>query len=164
MSAAYSSTCSNPVTCNKPSSETDANSNETDYTYDPVHGGITSEMQPPPAAGAARPLKLTNWVQKTPYYKNPSGTLVASSTPIWVVNTVTECQTVAGGNTPVCDNSAPKRVTTYEYGANGTANALWPHGIAVTADGTTRRTCYSYDALGDKISETSPRAGLASCP
>lgn len=164
LNAAYPPTCSNPITCNKPTSTTDAKGNETDFTYDPTHGGILSEMRPAPAAGAARPLKLTTWAQKTPYYKNSSGTLVASSTPIWEVSTVTECQTVAGSNSPVCDSAAPKRVTTYEYGANGTANALWPHGIAVTADGTTRRTCYSYDALGNKISQTSPRAALASCP
>ena len=29
---------------------------------------------------------------------------------------------------------------------------------------TTLRTCYAYDALGRRISETQPNANLASCP
>jgi hypothetical protein len=36
-------------------------------------------------------------------------------------------------------------------------------GKSVTADGQTLRTCYSYDRVGKKISETAPRAGLAVC-
>lgn len=163
ITASYPSTCTNIITCNKPTWTKDAALNETDYTYDPTHGGVLSEMQPAPTGGAARPLKLTTWVQKYPYYKNPSGTVVAGATPIWVISTVTECQTVAGSNSPVCDSAGPQRVTTYEYGANGTANNLMVHGISVTADGTTRRTCYGYDALGNKIWETKPRAGQASC-
>ena len=38
-SAAYPATCSNPVTCNLPTSTTDARGFVTDYSYDPVHGG-----------------------------------------------------------------------------------------------------------------------------
>jgi YD repeat-containing protein len=34
----------------------------------------------------------------------------------------------------------------------------------VDAGGLSLRTCYSYDALGNKISETRPRAGLTSGP
>ena len=39
-------------------------------------------------------------------------------------------------------------------------------GQAVTADGTTLRTCFAYDGLGRKISETGPNgtAGLSACP
>jgi hypothetical protein len=55
-------------------------------------------------------------------------------------------------------------VTTYEYGADGTANNLRVRGKVVTADGVSLRTCYGYDWQGNKISETSPRAGLATCP
>ena len=41
---------------------------------------------------------------------------------------------------------------------------LLVRGVAVTADGQTRRTCYGYDALGRRISETKPNAGLGACP
>jgi hypothetical protein len=37
-------------------------------------------------------------------------------------------------------------------------------GVVVTADGQSLRTCYGYNKFGDKISETSPRAGLGGCP
>lgn len=165
ITATYPTTCTYSKSCNKPTSETDANGHTTNYTYSSIHGGLLSAMDPAPVANGARPLKLVTWVQKYPYYRNPSGALAASSTPIWVKSTETECQTLAGSNpAAVCDGSAPKRVTTYEYGANGTANNLWPHGIAVSSGGTTLRTCFTYDALGNKISETKPNANLAACP
>lgn len=43
-------------------------------------------------------------------------------------------------------------------------NNLILRGTVVDAGGLSLRTCTSYDALGNKISETKPRAGLASCP
>ncbi|MEQ7874295.1 hypothetical protein ABDK56_09870 [Sphingomonas sp. ASV193] len=156
ITAAFPSTCDNPLTCNRPVSTTDANGNETDYTYDSAHGGVLTEMDPAPSPGAARPLKVTTWVSRYPYFRNASGTLVAGPTPIWVVTTQTQCQTVAGSNTPSCDAGAPQRVTSYEYGANGTGSNLTVKGIVVTASGTSQRICYGYDGLGNKIWETKP--------
>lgn len=150
--------------CSKMTSSTDANQNTTNYNYDPVHAGILSEIKPAPSTGAPRPLKLTSWTQKYAYIKDAGGALVPAASPVWVVATETDCQTVAGGNSPVCDGAATQRVTTYQYGADGTANNLWVRGVAVTADGTTRRTCFGYDQLGRKVSETTPKAYLASCP
>lgn len=141
----------------------DANNNQTDYTY-ATHGGQLSEMKPAPSAGAARPLKLTTWVQKYAYVKNSAGALVPAAAPIWVISTETECQTVAGSSSTVCDSTAPQKVTSYQYGADGTANNLNVRGIAVAADGSTRRTCYTYDNYGNKISQTQPRASLSVCP
>jgi hypothetical protein len=155
--------------CTKPIWVRDANSNasgtvyQTDYDY-ASHGGLLYEMKPAPAAGAARPLKLASWIQKYAYVKNSSGALVPASAPIWVITSETQCQTVAGSNSPVCDGAAQQTVTAYQYGADGTANNLLVRGVAVTADGTTLRTCYGYDGVGNRISETKPRAGLAVCP
>lgn len=152
--------------CTKPTSRTDARGNVTNYDYY-SWGGIKSEMQPAPTTGAARPLKLYDYLQKFAYIKNSAGTLVASSTPIWVSNTETVCQTVAGSSTAACDAGAPITVTTYEYGANGTADNLLVRGKVVTTNtpsgAPTLRTCYGYDAQSNKIWETSPRAGLVSC-
>jgi YD repeat-containing protein len=64
----------------------------------------------------------------------------------------------------VCDSAAPETVTTYQYGADGTAEILVLHGKAVSSGGTTLRTCYGYDAYSRKISETAPNANLATCP
>jgi hypothetical protein len=77
---------------------------------------------------------------------------------------------VAGSSTAACDTAAgaPRIQTTYEYGADGTANNLLVRGLVVTdlVTGTSRRTCSTYDPIGRKISETSPRgtASLSVCP
>jgi YD repeat-containing protein len=57
-------------------------------------------------------------------------------------------------------------LTTYDYGPTNVANNLWVRGKVVTADSETRRTCFAYDALGRKLSETAPKgtAQLTSCP
>ncbi len=149
--------------CAKPIWVKDPKGNQTDYTYKP-HGGIESEMQPAPAAGKPRPLMLYTYEQKYAYVKNSSGTLVQAASPIWLLKTETSCQTPAGGSTPVCDAGKRQTVTTYEYGANGTADNLRVKGKVVSADGISLRTCYRYDDQGNRISETSPRAGLSSCP
>ena len=52
----------------------------------------------------------------------------------------------------------------YDYGPDSGPNLLLLRGKVVTADGISLRTCYAYDPLGNKISETSPRAGLTVCP
>lgn len=152
-----------PQYCAKVGTRTDPKGNVTNYDYY-SWGGIKSEMQPAPTTGAARPLKLYNYVQKYPYIKNSGGTLVTGPNLIWVPNSETACQTVAGSSTATCDPAAPIVVTTYEYGANGTADNLLLRGKVVTANGLSLRTCYGYDAQGNKIWETSPRGTTsASC-
>ena len=163
-SATYNCTPATIRFCDKPTSYTDANGNVTSFTYDPAHGGMLSEMKPAPSTGAARPLKLTGWVQKYAWYKNASGVLTQAATPVWVVASETQCQTAAGSSAAVCDAGAPQRVTSYEYGANGTANNLNVRGTVVSAGGVSRRTCFSYDGFGNRISQTGARAGLATCP
>lgn len=147
----------------KPRTRVDPKGNETDWQY-ASWGGTLSEMDPAPTAGAARPLKLYTYVQKYAYIKNSGGSLVAASAPIWLPASETLCQTVAGSNSPTCDTSAPEEVTTYQYGANGTADNLLLRGKVVTADGVSLRTCYGYDHWANKVSETKPNAGLSSCP
>lgn len=162
-SASFPPDCNNPIVCNKPAYTRDANNNQTDYTYDQMHGGTLSMLGPRPSAGAPRPLKLFTYTQKTAYVKNASGALVSTGESIWLPLTETQCQTVANGNSPVCDSSAQSVVTTYFYGANGTADDLLLHGIELTSGGITLRTCYTYDEWGRRVSETKPPANLASC-
>ena len=97
------------------------------------------------------------YVQKSAYIKNSGGTLVSTGLPIWLPDTETLCQTYAGSSTATCDTGAPITVTSYEYGANGTADNLLLRGKVVTSGGVSLRTCYGYDARGRKIWETSPR-------
>jgi hypothetical protein len=149
-------------TCTKMVWKLDPKGNQTDYAYTSF-GALQSEMQPAPATGAARPLKLYTYVQKYAYVKNSGGTLVAASAPIWLPDTATVCQTVAGSSTATCDSSAPQMVSTYLYGANGTADNLLLRGKLVSDGTTSLRTCFGYDSMSRKISESSPRAGLSSC-
>ena len=163
-SAGFDQTCVNPAKCNKPNWVRDPLGNQTDYTYDPSHGGILSEMQSAPLPGAARPLTLTTWVQIYGWAKNSSGAMVRSAYPIWRVATKTVCQTVAGSNNPMCDAASRQTVTTFQYGASATRYALLVKGKAVSSGGPVLRTCYDYDIYGRVMSETAPNAGLGVCP
>lgn len=162
----YPTGCDAPATpqnCAKPIYKIDAKNNRADFAY-AGWGGVISEMGPPPSAGAARPLKLYSYAQKYAYISNGAGGLVPAASAIWKLTSMTECETSPGSNSPVCNASGFQRTTTYQYGADGTADNLLLRGQAVTADGQTLRSCYAYDARGNKISETSPRAGLGVCP
>lgn len=150
--------------CAKPLWVQDPIGNRVNYTY-ASHGGILTEMSPPPVANAARPLKVVTWTQRYAWVKNSGGTLVQASLPVWVKASETVCRTVAGASpSPTCDGAALQTVTTYEYGANGTGQSLLVKGVVVTADSTSHRTCYGYDLFDRKVSETQPNAGLGSCP
>lgn len=162
-SATYN--CAFAINCTKPVTMTDARGAVSGFSYDTTHGGLLTKMDPAPVSGGARPLVVRTYVQKYAYIKNSGGSLVAAATPVWVPASETACQTVAGSSPPaVCDTGAPQTVTTYEYGANGTADNLLLRGVAVTADGQTLRTCYGYDVNGRRISETKPAANLSVCP
>ncbi|TXC73379.1 hypothetical protein FSZ31_01050 [Sphingorhabdus soli] len=156
--------CANPASCTKPVTSTDALGNTVNRAYAAGHGGLTSEMLPPPAPGGARPLMLRTYAQRYAWIRNTSGALVQTPSPMWVLETETSCQTSAGSSSPVCDPSAPQLVKVLEYGAAGTAQSLLVKGVAMTADGQTLRTCYGYDDWGRKISETGANANLTVCP
>ena len=148
--------------CAKPVWVKDPKGNQTDFTY-ASHGGLLSEMQPAPSSGAARPLKLVTYTQKYAWVKNSGGSLSPAAAPVWLPDTETQCQTYAGSSTATCDTAAPITVTTYEYGPDGTADNLRVRGRVVSSGGVSLRSCYGYDWRGNKIWETSPRAGLAVC-
>lgn len=150
--------------CNdKPTSVTDAMGNTTDYTYDSVHGGILTESGPAPSAGAPRPVKRYAYSQHYAWVKNSGGSYVQAATPIWLLDSEKTCSTSATVSGACAGGSADEVTITYDYGPNSGPNNLWLRGKVVTAGGVSLRTCYTYDAIGNKISETSARAGLAAC-
>ncbi|HEX5182040.1 MAG TPA: hypothetical protein VFW19_02690 [Allosphingosinicella sp.] len=163
-SAVYPVDCTNPKTCNHPASVKDGNGNETDYTYAPEHGGVLTETGP--VVSGVRPQKRYTYAQRYPWVLNASGTYVRAANPIWVLTQTSFCKVgnPNSTNTGCANGSTDQVVTTYDYGPDVGPNNLNLRGTVVDVGGLNLRTCASYDALGNKISETKPRAGLATCP
>jgi hypothetical protein len=162
LSASYD--CSSPKICAKPSSIADANGNTSLFAYSPVHGGILTETQP--AVNGVTPQKRYAYTQRTAWISNGAGGYVAAGPPVWLLTQVSQCKAgnPASSGTGCANGTADEVVTTYDYGPDAGPNNLLLRGIVVDAAGLSLRTCYAYDALGNRLSETRPRAGLASCP
>jgi hypothetical protein len=150
----------------KPVSVTDARGNITEFTYDTVHGGVLTETGPAPATGQPRPQTRYSYVQRSAWVANGSGGYTQAASPVWLLASKSLCKTSAAtGNTSApCTISGDEVRTTYDYGPDSGPNLLLLRGVVEDAGGLSLRTCYGYDALGRKISETRPRAGLTSCP
>jgi len=162
-SATYPPTCTNFKTCNKPTSVTDANVNTSIFTYSPDHGGVLTQVGP--VVNGVSPAKKYGYVQRYAWVKNGSG-YAQASTPVWLLESERTCNTSALNlSNGTCAAGSPDAViTTYDYGPDSGPNNLWLTGVAVTADGQTLRTCYTYDEFGRQISKTEPKANIASCP
>jgi RHS repeat-associated protein len=144
-SASYDSTCSNTVTCNSPNTTTDARGGVTNYTYDPVHGGVTSVTAPAPTAGAVRPQTRYTYTQL-----GASGT--ASSTGTWMLTGMSACITTAS-----CAGGADEVKTTVAYG----------HGLLLSSRTTgagngsvSASESFTYDAIGNAVTHTDPLSHL----
>ena len=169
-SAIYPSTCSTRKNCNKPTSVNDANGNTTSYTYSDDHGGVLTETSPAvpvSGGGSVSPVKRYGYTQRYAWIANGSGGFVQGASSIWLLSTMKTCRTTSTNvSTDSCaGGSSDEVVTTYDYGPDtgSVGNNLWLRGVTVTADGQARRTCYGYDAMGNRIWETKPRAGLSAC-
>ena len=145
---------------NKPLTMTDARGHSTRWTYSEEHGGVLTETGP--AVDGVTPQKRYSYVQR--YARLADGS--AAETPVWLLDRMAFCRTGNPAGAGCALGPADEVVTTYDYGPDIAGNNLHLLGQAVTADGQTLRTCYAYDGLGRKISETSPNgtAGLSSCP
>jgi YD repeat-containing protein len=171
-SATFSCTPTTLRYCNQPLTRTDANGNVTTWTYDAAHGGMLTETLPSADGTAPQAQTRHAYAQRYAWLSNGAGGYVQAATPVWLRTSTGACRTSAATGNPVapCATAGDEVLTQYEYGPNSGPNNLWLRGQTVTAtDGgvtTTLRTCYSYDALGRKISETRPNgtAALASCP
>ena len=157
----FPSSCS-PITCNLPLTIMDANGNVTSYTYDPAHDGPLTETNPADSAGV-HPVIRHNYAQRYAWVKDASGAYVTAASPVWLVTDDHTCRTSATVGTSCAAGASDETVIAYDYGPNSGPNNLMLRGKTVTSNGTTYRTCYLYDDWGNKIAETSPRAGLGSC-
>lgn len=158
----YDQVCSNLITCNKPNTVTDARGNTTAFTYDPAHGGVLTKTGP--AVNGVTPQTRYEYAQRYAWLKNSSGGYSQASSPIWMLVRERFCRTSNPSGSSCAGGAADEAVTDYDYGPHSGPNNLLLRGVAVTADGQTQRTCYGYDQMARKISETRPEAGLTACP
>jgi len=151
----------------KPSTHTDANGKTTTYTYDPTTALLTRVTMPAVqvnATGTAiAPVKRFTYAQRYAWIRNSSSGYSQMANPIWLLTEERTCKTTATVSNACAGGSADEVVTTYDYGPNSGPNNLLLRGQVVTAGGVSLRTCYGYDAYGNRISETKPNANLGSC-
>lgn len=156
--ATYPATCTNPVTCNLPTTTTDARNNVTDYTYDSVHGGVLTVTQPAPTSGAVRPQTRITYAAQTAQYKNSGGVIVPAPTSITLPVSVSNCATNAS-----CAGTADEVKSTVVYGSTGVANNLLPS-ATTSGNGTgtlAATTTLTYTPSGDVASVDGPLSGTA---
>jgi len=136
--------CVNPVTCNKPATDTDALGHTTSYSWDSTTGNLTQVVQPPDMSGAQPTTTLA--------YTPLAGSSACSN------------GATAGGMALVCQKTekisgSSSLLTTYTY--NG-SNAYVLATATVDPGGLNLRTCFKFDVYGNLISTSDPRA--TSCP
>lgn len=138
-SAVYSPDCTNPKTCNKPLSTTDALNHVTSYVYDPTHGGVLKVTLPPATAGGISPeTRFT--------YDIVSGAYVPTG--------VSTCRTTAS-----CVGTADETKVIMSYGANG---LLPTSRTTQSGDGSVQSSVSeTFDAFGNLVSKDGPIPGTA---
>lgn len=147
--------------CDKPIWRRDPLGNQTDYTYDPAHGGVLTETGP--AVGGVRPQVRYTYTQRNAMVKDAAGNFVAMQPPIWVLTQKSICKTgAASGNG--CALGGDEVRTLYDYGPTTGASNLLLRGVVEDSSGIAARTCYLYDAVGNKIAESAPLGTGTSCP
>lgn len=135
--AGFDATCTQPVKCNKPNWTKDAKGFQSDYTYDPVHGGITQALLPADSGGI-RPRQ--RYIYES--YNSGSGTLYR----------LYEKRTCISLST--CSGTSDEQIERYAYwGAT-----FLPSSVTETLGngGASRVRSYSYDNAGRVTIETKP--------
>ena len=153
--------CTTQTLCKSPIYRIDPKGNQTDFTYDATHGGVLTESAPADANGI-RSVKRYAYAQRYAWITSGSSYVQAAS-PIWVMTEMRTCLTSATASGACSAGPSDEVITAYDYGPNSGPNNLLLRGVAVTAGGTTLRTCYGYDGRGNRIFETKPSASLAAC-
>lgn len=160
LTAGFDASCSNPGKCNKPNWTKDALGNQTDYTYDTTHGGLLTVTAPAPVAGQPRPQQRLSYTQKQAYFKNASGSIVASGEPVYLSSGTSACS-----NSSSCNGLAEELKATIDYGPQtaGVANNLLPVNQTVASGDNqiVQTTSIAYDNIGNAVAIDGPLPGAA---
>ncbi|MFN3462433.1 MAG: RHS repeat domain-containing protein [Terricaulis sp.] len=161
--ASYESTCSDPQTCNRPNSTTDARGYRTDYTYDATHGGVLTVTSPAPSGSApvgsgTRPQTRYTYSQLYAYYRQAS----SPSTPIQAPSAVYRLTgTSACATTSSCANGADETVALISYDTTGSLDNVLPTEVTVRAGNSAVSATYesTYDQIGNVTESDGPLTG-----
>ena len=135
--ATYPETCTNPVTCNKPTATVDGRSAQTDYAYDATTGLVTSVTAPATQNGVRPQTRFS--------YTSIGGVTLPSG--------ISQCQTTAS-----CAGTADEVATTIGYDANLNAISI----SKGAGDGSlTASTAITYDPIGNVQTVDGPLPGTA---
>jgi YD repeat-containing protein len=159
MTANFPASCTPATrkTCNQATWIRDAEGKTTSYTYHPESGQVETITYPANKRGVVAQKRYA-YTQLSASYFNGGATKI-TGTPIWMKTAERYCidSNYTGSS---CANN-DEVVTRFEY----TTDNLQLKGVVVTdASGATRRTCYQYDKLGNRIGVTNPKANMSSCP
>lgn len=152
--ATYAASCSNPVTCNRPTSTTDAEGNTTNYSWNATHGGLTQVQLPAPEPGDPRPTTVINYALKQARFKNASGTLVNGDS-MYVPTATYRCRTAA-----TCFGTANEVRSYISYPTSGAHNLQTSQVNVLQGDHSLGlATKYTYSDLGDVETVDGPLTG-----
>ena len=158
QTAHFPTNCTNVKTCNNPDYAIDSNGNRADYSYAPTTGQLTVETDPAPVTNGARPTTVYSYTNYEAYYRNASGSIVASGEPVSLLSGISTCSSGA-----TCAGSSAETKTTISYGPQmtGVANNLLPVSESVAAGNgsVNATTSYTYTPDGDVQTVDGPLSG-----
>jgi RHS repeat-associated protein len=139
-SASYPSSCTDPVTCNRPTSTTDARGAVTDYQWSATHGGIVSVTAPAPTTGATRPQTRYDYTLTNGEYR---------------LTSISACQ---AGAAPACIDTADEYRAIIAYDANANVTSVTRRNGSNTISSAQTMT---YDPVGNLLTVDGPLSGAA---
>lgn len=152
IAASYPSGCTDPATCNKPATTTDAAGKTTNYYYN-TNGTVDYTQSPAPTTGAARPEMHYSYLTAQARVKNASGTIVNQGDLVTLPTGTTACVI---GSWPCATSSQTITQLDY-YGGTGATNLLLQNKTIKSGVGSPASTTnYSYDNVGNVTTLTDP--------
>lgn len=154
--ASYGAVCATSKVCDKPDWVRDARGAQTDFTYDPAHGGVLTVTQPAGPNGI-RPQARYTYGQFTARYIR-DGVMQPAAAPVWRLTQTSTCQTQAS-----CAGTADEVVTVHTYESSAVANNVRRLSTTTRSgdNALVATVTYAYDARGDVTSVDGPLAGAA---
>lgn len=159
-SSDFSTSCTNMKTCNQPNWTRDAKTNQTDYRYDPAHGGVVKLTLPADQNG----LRKRTYNTYTPFDTGNGYVYRLTRTETCGLDPTALANADTSGAT-ACPSGTPTSVTTTDYGTSTTAPKTYktflPYSITQTdgAGSLSATTIYTYDNAGNVIAVDGPLAG-----